>query len=68
MKITQVKSISASEEPPPLLWDIRKAASRLSLSTVSVRRLIKRGLLSRHPGTRKVLISERALVEFASQA
>jgi hypothetical protein len=64
----QIKAAQGTEGPAPLLWDIKSAADRLSLSTISVRRLIQRQLLPRHPASRKVLISERALQEFADRA
>jgi hypothetical protein len=52
---------------PVLCWDIGQAAARLSISTVSVRRLIKRGFIRPLPNLRKVLISEKALLAFANQ-
>jgi hypothetical protein len=62
------KKIQAMTIPqaPVLVWDIHQSAARLSISTVSVRRLIKRGFIKPLPNIRKVLISERALLAFAN--
>jgi len=56
-----------TETPQRLLFPIREAASRLSLSTISIRRLVRRRLLKPVPGVRKLLFSENELQRFAGQ-
>jgi len=49
----------------PLLYDIRSCAARLSMSVVSVRKLIRQNRLKRLADFRKVLVSEAELQRFA---
>jgi hypothetical protein len=49
-----------------LLCDVNQAAELLSVSPVSIRRLIQRNRLSRIPNFRKVLISYDELRKFAA--
>jgi hypothetical protein len=51
----------------PLLHDIHSAAARLSISPVSVRKLIRQNRLRRVPDFRKILIPESELQKFAGQ-
>jgi hypothetical protein len=50
----------------PLLHDIRSASARLSMSPVSIRKLIRQRRLRRVPDFRKILISEAELQRFAT--
>lgn len=50
----------------PLLHDIYSAAARLSMSVVSVRKLIRQRRLHRIPDFRKILIAESELQRFAT--
>jgi hypothetical protein len=49
----------------PLLHDIRGASARLSMSPVSVRKLIRQNRLHRIENFRKILIPESELQKFA---
>jgi excisionase family DNA binding protein len=49
-----------------LLFDVQDAAARLSVSVVSIRKLVRQGRLRRVPDFRKVLISESELQRFAA--
>jgi excisionase family DNA binding protein len=51
---------------PKLLFDVREAALRLSVSVVSIRKLIRQNRLRRVPDFRKILISEAELQRFAT--
>jgi hypothetical protein len=53
---------------PPLLHDIYATAQRLSISTVTVRKLVRQQRLARVPGVRKLLIPESSLQRFAASA
>ena len=55
-------------QPPPLLHDIRSAASRLSVSTVTIRKLCRQKRLATVPNIRKVLIPDASLQKFANSA
>jgi hypothetical protein len=57
-----------SSETKPLLFDIRAAARALSMSVVSIRKLIRQGRLKRLENFRKILISASELERFASTA
>ena len=48
-----------------LLYDVREAAARLSVSVVSIRKLIRQNRLKRVPDFRKILISDAELQRFA---
>lgn len=50
----------------PLLHNIHAAADRLSMSTVSVRKLIRQNRLHRIENFRKILIPESELQRFAT--
>jgi hypothetical protein len=50
----------------PLLHDIRGASVRLSMSPVSIRKLIRKNRLKRVGDFRKILISEAELQRFAT--
>ena len=52
----------------PLLLDIRAAAHRLSVSTVTIRKLVRQQRLARVPNIRKLLIPEISLQQFAETA
>lgn len=52
----------------PLLYDIHATAERLSMSVVSIRKLIRARRLKRIPDFRKILISESELQRFAASA
>lgn len=52
----------------PLLLDVRGAAQRLSISPVTVRKLVRSQRLSRVPDIRKLLIPETSLRQFAASA
>lgn len=55
-------------QPPPLLWDISAAAQRLSVSPVTIRKLVRQQRLARVPNIRKLLIPESSLQRFANSA
>jgi excisionase family DNA binding protein len=57
----------AASVAPKLLFDVREAAARLSVSVVSIRKLIRQNRLRRVPDFRKILISDAELQKFASQ-
>jgi hypothetical protein len=52
----------------PLVWDVRGAAARLSISPVTVRKLVRQRRLARLPGIRKLLIPECSLRQLAGTA
>ena len=56
---------ATSNATAKLLFDVREAAARLSISVVSVRKLIRQKRLKRVPDFRKVLISDGELKRFA---
>lgn len=60
------KSKSAANGSGKLLFDIRQSADRLSMSVVSVRKLVRQNRLKRVGDFRKVLISEAELQRFAT--
>ena len=73
MAILKINSDAAAENPksatsgaPKLLFDVREAAARLSISVVSIRKLIRQNRLRRIPDFRKILISESELQRFAT--
>jgi hypothetical protein len=76
MKTQEIKSDAAAENPKsvasgaatPLLLDIRAAAQALSMSVVSVRKLVRQRRLKRLENFRKVLISGSELQRFAQTA
>ena len=75
MKTVEIKSDAAAENPKSaangaarLLFDVREAAARLSVSVVSIRKLIRQNRIRRVPDFRKILISENELQRFASTA
>lgn len=53
-------------QPQPLVWDVHSAARRLSVSPVTVRKLVRGKRLARLPQIRKLLISEMELQRFAA--
>ncbi len=53
-------------ETPKSLYKIAEAAQMLSLSVVSLRRLIKSGAIRAHRRTRHILISKGEIERFAS--
>lgn len=55
-------------QPQPLLLDIHAAAQRLSISPVTVRKLVRQRRLARVPGVRKLLIPEASCRQFAATA
>ncbi|MEI6196534.1 MAG: helix-turn-helix domain-containing protein [Verrucomicrobiota bacterium] len=57
-----------TNEPSPLLWDIHAAAKRLSVSPMTIRKLIRQRRLACVPNIRKVLISDSVLRKFAESA
>jgi len=67
------KSDAAAEKPKPattapkLLFDVREAAARLSVSVVSIRKLIRQQRIKRVADFRKILISETELQRFAAE-
>ena len=70
----KIKSDAAAENAKPatngatkLLYDVKEAAARLSISVVSIRKLIRQNRLRRVPDFRKILISDAELQKFASQ-
>jgi hypothetical protein len=62
------KTETETDQPPPLLWDIHAAAKRLSVSVVTVRKLIRQQRLARVPNVRKILIPDVSLRRFANTA
>ena len=54
-----------SNGAPKLLFDVREAAARLSMSVQTIRKLIRQNRLKRVPGIRKILISDAELMRFA---
>jgi excisionase family DNA binding protein len=72
MAIINIKSDAAAENPnsaangaPKLLFDVREAAARLSVSVVSIRKLLRQNRIKRVADFRKILISEAELQRFA---
>jgi hypothetical protein len=59
---------AANSAATPLLFDIRAAAQALSMSVVSVRKLVRQRRLKRLENFRKVLISGSELQRFATPA
>jgi excisionase family DNA binding protein len=59
-------SKSAANGATKLLFDVREAAARLSVSVVSIRKLIRQRRLKRVADFRKILISEAELQRFAT--
>jgi hypothetical protein len=59
---------SAASNAPKLLFDVRESAARLSVSVVSIRKLIRQQRIKRVSDFRKILISESELQRFASTA
>jgi len=57
---------SAANSTPKLLFDVRESAARLSVSVVSIRKLIRQQRLKRVSDFRKILISEAELQRFAT--
>ena len=57
-----------TNQPPPLLWDIYAAAQLLSVSPVTIRKLVRQQRLARVPNIRKVLIPDSSLQRFANSA
>jgi excisionase family DNA binding protein len=53
-------------ETPKSLYKIAEAAQMLSLSVVSLRRLIKSGAIRAHRRTRHILISKSEIERFAT--
>jgi hypothetical protein len=75
MKALEVKSEAAPESlksaangAPKLLFDIRESASRLSMSPVSIRKLIRQRRIQRLADFRKILIPASELERFANAA
>lgn len=76
MKTDRNKSDTAAENPKSaangapvtLLCDIRTAARMLSMSVVSIRKLIRQGRIKRLENFRKVLIHANELERFAATA
>jgi hypothetical protein len=73
MAIIKINSDAAAENPksatngaPKLLFDVRSSAAQLSVSVVSIRKLIRQGRLRRVPDFRKILISDGELQRFAT--
>jgi hypothetical protein len=62
------RSKSTADFERRLLCDIGQAAEMLSVSPISIRRLIQRNRLSRIPSFRKILISYDELRKFAATA
>jgi hypothetical protein len=73
MNAPQIKSEVAPEKSaangaPKLLFDIRESASRLSMSPVSIRKLIRQRRIQRLSDFRKILIPASELERFANAA
>jgi excisionase family DNA binding protein len=73
METIKTSSDAAAENSKPatngaakLLYNIKEAAARLSMSVVSIRKLIRQRRLKRVSGFRKILISETELQRFAT--
>jgi len=73
MKPVEIKSDAAAENTKSaangavkLLYDVRESATRLSVSVVSVRKLIRQNRLHRIENFRKILIPETELQRFAT--
>ena len=69
----KIKSDTATESQqlaangaPKLLFDVRESAARLSVSVVSIRKLLRQNRLHRVPNFRKILVSEAELQKFAA--
>jgi excisionase family DNA binding protein len=69
----KIKSDAAAENAKPaasgtpkLLFDVNDAAARLSVSVVSIRKLIRQNRIHRVPDFRKILIPETELQRFAT--
>jgi hypothetical protein len=67
------KSMSDNAEIAPasagkLLFDVNEAAQRLSISVVSVRKLIRARRIRRVPNFRIILVSDAELQKFAASA
>jgi Helix-turn-helix domain len=60
--------ISNGPQSQPLCHDVRGAAARLSISPVTVRKLVRQQRLTRLPNIRKLLIPENSLRQFAATA
>jgi hypothetical protein len=60
------QTAEVNAQPQPLVWDVRGAARRLSISPVTIRKLVRQGRLARLPNIRKLLIPESELQRFAS--
>jgi hypothetical protein len=58
----------ASNDAPRLLFNINESASRLSMSAVSVRKLIRQRRIQRLADFRKILIPASELERFANAA
>lgn len=65
-EIVTDKTPPAMNIAPKLLWDVQESAARLSMSVVSVRKMLRQGRLKRVPGFRKILISDNELRQFAA--
>jgi len=50
--------------PEPLAYDIRQAAAALNMSTKSVRRLLRRRILTSCKALRKILIPRKQIEDF----
>jgi len=57
---------SAANDAPKLLFDVQESAARLSVSVVSIRKLIRKRRIKRVADFRKILISESELRRFAT--
>lgn len=66
MKNEENNAKNANGAATPLLHDIRAAAARLSMSPVSIRKLVRQKRLRRVPDFRKILIPETELQHFAA--
>jgi excisionase family DNA binding protein len=62
------KAETLPASPGKLLFDVNEAAQRLSISVVSVRKLIRARRIRRIPDFRKILISDAELRKFAASA
>jgi len=76
MNTHEIKSEAAAVNPKsaangaatPLLFDIRAAALALSMSVVSIRKLVRQRRLKRLENFRKILIPASELERFAASA
>ena len=57
---------TAANGAAKLLYNIKEAAARLSMSVVSIRKLIRQGRLKRLENFRKILIPASELERFAT--